>query len=74
MASTQESPGASRPPAQGVRLSTESNLMREISFEEAEAVSGGNPWLILGIVMTAIAISDGVEDFIDGYNDARDSR
>lgn len=48
--------------------------MREISFEEAEAVSGGNPWLILGIVMTAIAISDGVEDFIDGYNDARDSR
>lgn len=48
--------------------------MREISMEEVASVSGGNPWLVITIVLTAVAISDGVSDFVDGYNDARDSR
>lgn len=48
--------------------------MRDLEIHEVEAVSGGNVFLVVSIVLTAIAISDGAHDFAEGYQEARNSR
>lgn len=48
--------------------------MRILEGPEVDAVSGGNPFLWVTVVLTAVAISDGLQDFADGYQDARDNR
>lgn len=45
--------------------------MRELNSTDTEIVSGGLPPLvILGYVLTAVAISDFATDFVKGYNAA----
>lgn len=48
--------------------------MRTLEDQEIDAVSGGNPFLWVTVVLTAVAISDGIQDFVDGYQEARDNR
>lgn len=48
--------------------------MRDLEIHEVEAVSGGNVFLLVSIVFTAITISDGAHDFVEGYKEARNSR
>lgn len=45
--------------------------MREMTENELSSISGGVPlYFVVGVVLTAIAISDGINDFISGYNAA----
>lgn len=45
--------------------------MQELTENEISNVDGGvGPYLIIGVVFTAVAISDAVNDFARGYRDA----
>ncbi|WP_395137094.1 hypothetical protein [Stenotrophomonas geniculata] len=48
--------------------------MKELTSDEVNEISGGNPLMWVSLVYTAFSISDSVHAFAEGYTEARNSR